>query len=148
MDPVIVLGVASAAVQFVDFTGKLVAGTIKIYREERKGKPQHDGDQLKHITANLIDLNDQIQASLEKVKGQPLSVRDQEIARLCRDCNQTANKLISALNQLRSWTRSQFWNCFVQALATIWNEAEIDNLKRTLEGFRSQISMYILVSIR
>jgi hypothetical protein len=149
LDPVSAVGVASAVVQFVDFSSKLISGTIKIYRVKQENrKDDEDYDDLQDLTESLVNINSRIQDSLSTVQGKSLSTQDQEIARLCRECNQVANELLTGLKRLKSSSKSQFWASFVQALKTVWSESEIESLGKTLDSFRSQISMHTLVSMR
>lgn len=149
MDPSSAVGVASAVVQFVDFSSKLIWGTIKIYRakqENRRGG--EDYDDLQDLTESLVGINDRIRLELSGLNEATMSGNDQVVAKLCRECNQIAEELLSALKRLKSGSRNQAWASFVQALRTVWSESEIESLKKTLDSFRTQISMHTLVSVR
>ena len=149
LDPISAISVAAAVVQFVDFAGSLVASTVRIYRSPReKDEGYSEANLIKTLAKDLRNFNTELASSLEVTTSQQLGKQDQEIVRLCKECNGVANKLLSAMDRLKADNRSPFWNSFLQALRTVWSEAEIEGLRNALDSFRSQISMYILVSLR
>ena len=87
-----------------------------------------------------MDLNSPSHASL--------SLQDQHISRLGKDCNNIGNQLVLALNRIQSQQGTKLWGSFRLALATVWNRGEIESLQETLSNYRQQISMHVLVASR
>jgi len=143
MDPISALNVAAATVQFIDFVGGLMVNAVTIYRSEHGSESS-----LMSIVKSLVQLNDDLTESLQLSTGGSLSTRDTEILRLCQQCSETANTLISLLNKLRNESKNDLWSSFLQALRTKWSDDKIKSLKETLDSLKSQISMYILTALR
>jgi len=146
MDPLSVLSVTSAVVQLIDFTGKLVGGTYRIYKAGTGDTPKTS--ELKSITNNLITLNRGVEKSLISKKGTGLgSQNEHDLYNLCMDCNQVAQELITALQKLQG-QRTNVWDSFRHALLTIWTTDNVNSLQERVGNFKQQISMHILVSLR
>ena len=149
-DPISALGVAAAALQFVDFAGKLLSDTAKIYRAHERDDPSAAQFNLPVLTTQLVRLNDELLNSTE-------ASQDQDLSNLCEQCSTVARRLIEVLERLggnqnashgSGSARASVWDSFLQALRTLWKESEIRVLRETLDSFRSQISMQILLSLR
>jgi hypothetical protein len=124
-----------------------VSGTYTIYRAASEGTEAHAD--LKTITNSLNSLNADLHHSVALAdSGQPLSTRDEQIGKLCRDYTKVADQLLSALDKLSIRKEYKLWDSFRVALTMIWNKAEFEQFQKRLEGFRQQISMHILVSLR
>lgn len=146
MDPFSALGVATAVVQFLDFTGAIVSGTWKIYRSN-PGDSERSSD-IRSITESLVKVNDDLHSSITIVNSTSISSQDREIAILAKRCNEIGERLLATLDRLQSQSRHQFWASFRIALRTLWSQSEIDMLQETLGNYRQQVSIYILVSLR
>ncbi|KAF1973684.1 hypothetical protein BU23DRAFT_598819 [Bimuria novae-zelandiae CBS 107.79] len=143
MDPLSALSVAAAVVQFLDFSGTIVASTYKIYKSS--SKKNEGNDTLTSITARLINLNSELERS---ASFSPTSKIDQEIITLCQQCKKTADILLDALRQLSAGSNVTLWDSFRMALRNVWSQGEIDALQSRLDAYRQQISMHILVGLR
>jgi hypothetical protein len=141
LDPLSALSVAASAVQFLDFLGKVVGNTVKLYRAKNKKIPDSVDFNLQDLTKALVRHNDKLVQSIKSVNN--LGDEEQELARLCEGCNRLAGNLITALQRLQHTGRNEIWESFVIALRAIWNEKEIDSMHRQLDSCRSQISMCI-----
>ncbi|KAF2017574.1 hypothetical protein BU24DRAFT_317882, partial [Aaosphaeria arxii CBS 175.79] len=145
MEPLSALSIATAVVQFLDFAGNIVTSTWEISKSS-SGDSNRNSD-LRGITQNLQELNGTLRQAVNDPNLVPFSSQDQEIADLCRKCNDVAEKLIGILDRVRSSSRDSTWPSFRAALRTMWNQDEVDNLQRTLDSYRQQISMLILVAM-
>lgn len=147
MEPLSALGVATAVVQFLDFTGKVVAGTYQIHTA-RSGA----GTTIQDVTASLTRVNNEIRMTLSCPTPQTLSAHEQDILLLGKKCDDIGDRLLTTLLKIErsSKTRSNptVFSSFKTALLTVWKQPEIDTLCRTLENHRSQISLLILASLR
>lgn len=149
MEPLTALSVASSVVQFVDFAGRVVTQTIKVYRT----KPNHETDphdNLEKITHDLASHNKALRDSLKLQHDSApanLSAVDTQIMRICRDSEAVITELLSALGRLRS-SQTTLWSSFLDALKSIWNADQVEALRQTLDTYRQQISLYLLTSLR
>jgi hypothetical protein len=103
MDPITALGVASSTVQLVDFTQGLIRSTFEIYKSPT-GSSEASSD-LASIATSLKTLNDDLSQSVRRAKastGKKPSKTDLELLELCHNCNGVANKLLSALEKLKT----------------------------------------------
>ncbi|KAF2122048.1 hypothetical protein BDV96DRAFT_482873, partial [Lophiotrema nucula] len=152
MEALVALGVASNVVQFVDFTAKLITRTTRIYRSTPKSKgagKDRSGD-LEIITQAFEHYNRDLADSLslhQESQDSKLAKADKDILRICTDCTKLTAKLLSALNSLKS-SKPTAWGSFVLALKTIWSESEIEDLRQTLDSYRQQLSLCLLVAVR
>jgi hypothetical protein len=163
MDPFSALSVASAVVQFVDFSSKIIAGSREIHSSVSGQLLEHA--ELEEITSSLVELNRDLEVSLS---GNPptdkLSPNDRELKSLCEQCQNIAVELLEALAQLKapgdeelkiagknkskSPGRRSPWKSFKQALLSIWARERIDDMQKRLDRFRGQLVLAILVSLR
>lgn len=149
MEPLTVLGVTSNVVQFVDFAGRILSLTVKIYRENKyKRVEESDHRNLERITHDLDKHNEALKQSLEQQSALVnLSSADKEILRICRECEQITSRLLIALSKLRS-SKDNIWTSFIDALRTVWSENDVQILRQTLDSYRQQIALYLLASVR
>lgn len=146
MEPLSALSIATAVVQFLDFAGTLVSGTWEISRSSF-GDTEKNSD-LRYITESLQKHNEELRNCLNQSNVAPFSSQDRDIEQLCRQCNEVADRLVTILNRVRSHSKDSKWTSFRAALRTMWSQEEVDTLQKTLDSYRQQISMLILVSMR
>jgi hypothetical protein len=146
MEPLSALSIATAVVQFLDFTANVVSGTCEIYKNS-SDYAQRNID-IEKITTSLVSLNDDIRNSLSQSDRHQQSARDQQIEELAKRCNELGERVLAALQRLQPKRKPTLWTSFRLALRSIWSESEIESLEKTLEKYQRQISMLLLVSIR
>jgi hypothetical protein len=148
MDPFSVLSIATAVVQFLDFTGKLVSGTWRIYQGNAPKDFRESNSDLRSITSDLNRLTKELQLSHTKAQSKISTPQDTNLGNLAQDANDIGIQLGSLLTRLQSGSTSGFWPSFRIVLRTLWSEDEIEKLSRSLENYRQQISMHIFISLR
>lgn len=155
MDPFSALSVATAVVQFIDFSSELIGGSREIYSSVSGQLQEHA--ELEQIGSSLANLSNDLKVSLS---GNPptnqLSPNDRELHSLCKQCEEIADELLEVLAQLKTQDngklktrgeRSQ-WKSFLQALRSVWARERIGELQKRLDRFRAQLVLAILVSLR
>jgi hypothetical protein len=156
MEALVAVGLASNVVQFVDFAGKIISQTIRIYREKPKDTDGDDDEEETHyshleaITSDLERFNANLKRSMvsgDGLQAHELSSSDREILRMCGECNKITGSLLTALGKLRG-TKKKLWSSFASALKTVWSESEIQALRQTLDSYRQQITLHVLASVR
>jgi hypothetical protein len=159
MDPVSVLGIAAAALQFVSFTASLVSGTYRIYRSKSE-KAEQDGTKpkkklydLDEITESLKRFSDNLGSSMPvAVAGKSLTSEDAELENLCKSCSAVADQLLKVLDPIKrvdeDCGRAKLWDTFQQALSDVWNKDKIERLNKSLHSHTQAITLYMLASLR
>ncbi|KAL1860711.1 hypothetical protein Daus18300_009054 [Diaporthe australafricana] len=136
MDPVSALGVASAAVAFIDFA-------IGIFRQIHDncgdGQRLNEGN-FETVINDLLNWDHDL--NQENVTETDPDIR--ALQHLLSECNGTARKLIEALEKLKPKVSSSKWDCFHAALKMHWGAKQLEDLRLHVEGFRSQLSLRML----
>jgi uncharacterized membrane protein YqiK len=147
MEPLSALSIATAVIQFLDFTGKVVSGTWQIYRGQPPEETEPNSD-VASITTSLQEVTRSLKASKDKASLQPWSSQDTAISKLAESCTEVGEQLLALLNRLRAQSERRVWQSFRTALRTIWSDKDIEKLSQKLENYRQQISMHILIALR
>ncbi|KAN0095186.1 hypothetical protein V8E51_015897 [Hyaloscypha variabilis] len=150
MDPVSAFGLAASVVQFIDFTERLLRGTYYIYKSATTTGDTKINFDLITVTSSLKTLNEDLQSSLirETADGRTIPKSEQEIGKICKDCSELADQLISGLEKLRLQRQDDLWESFRRALQTIWSKKQIESLEKRLEAFRMHLMLQINASLR
>lgn len=152
MDPFTALSVASNVVSFVEFVGKIFSSTRTVYQAFN-----HDAGRcfdLESITDTLQTLNRGLVDSLEDSRSNQqsdqndIAAKNRQILALCHDCNRVGDELLGALSGLKLQAKSSLWGSFRIALSSVLSADKVSDLQSRLDGFRSQISMWMLVAVR
>jgi hypothetical protein len=146
MEPLSALSIATAVVQFLDFAGKVVSGTTQIYKGQRPKGFEGNAD-IRVITTSLTNFTKNLQTSRSEPRLSPWSSQDAAILNLSENCTKVGEQLLTLLERLRS-QNDHIWESFRVALRTVLNEKAIDKLCQTLDHYRQQISMHILIALR
>ena len=139
MDPVSALGVAAAAVQFVDVAWGLIKETQAVWNASTKS--QDEIEELKGIALDLMRINDELISCSSDL------ALDDDVQSLCKQCSEVAQQLIDALNKLIRKSNRK-WESFMKALREVWSKEEIERLVKRIAEFRELISTHILLSFR
>ena len=142
MDPLSALSVAASAVQFVDFSSRLVAGSLELHNSATGQLEEHID--LEHVTKNLDKLTTDLYCSLSL---DTLTENEQRLHELCRNCHGTAIELSKALDKLKA-QRGSKWESVVKALRSIWSREKIETLRERLDKHRQELILLILVMLR
>jgi len=150
MDPVSAFGLAASVVQFIDFTERLLRGTYYIYKSATTTGDTKINFDLITVTSSLKTLNEDLQSSLirETADGRTIPKSEQEIGKICKDCSELADQLITGLEKLRLQRQDDLWESFRRALQTIWSKKQIESLEKRLEAFRMHLMLQINASLR
>ena len=140
MDPISALGAAAAAVQFLDFTARLLSATYDGFKGLRGQSSSQD---LNAITLDIQLLNTRIAGH-----SQNFADEDDDIEKLCSACNTVAAELLGVLEKRTVKHPKHPWKSFRAALSSVWNEGEIESLRQRIDGYRQEISMHMIVHIR
>ncbi|KAF5990080.1 hypothetical protein FBULB1_276 [Fusarium bulbicola] len=170
MDPLSILGVAAAAVQFVDFGQRLLSETWHIYHSASGQTLRLQN--LSAISADISKLSMTIRETF-KVQQQDASALDspdKELLHLCQECEDIATRILAVMpniskkfethlaadkevvelaqqNGLRSYELKSVGECFRVALRSWWSRDEIAKLGERLEKVRQGMVTAATMSI-
>jgi hypothetical protein len=156
MEPLSILSVAAAVVQFLDFASGILNDTKDIYKSSL-GQVQSDIE-LSEISLHFSSLTHSISSRISKLMHDDesecalLDVEKDTIAiilRLCRDSKTINEELQGTLTELRvrkGVTKIQLaTESFVKALKRVWSADKIQRLEDRLDAIRKQTTMAMLV---
>jgi hypothetical protein len=149
MEALTALGLATNVVQFVDFASKIVSQAVKIYRAQGTQDESNEHLTLEKLTSSFQSYNKALKSSLrhQESEASNLSVADKEILEICGQCEGLTRKLLTTLSELRS-SKTNVWTSFVDALKIVWSDDEVQKLRQTLDSYRQQIALLMMVSVR
>lgn len=148
LDPLSALSLAGNVFQLIDFSSKIVSKGQELYKSS-------DGalDENRHyevIAASLAALSARLQtgAPMQNAGNNTHNLGDQGFENIRISCLSISQKLLSHLEKLKVEGKHDRWKSMRQALKSVWNKAEIDEIARRLTGLRSELELHILVSLR
>jgi hypothetical protein len=143
MDPMSALTIAASVVQFVDYAGKVITSTKRIYKTYNNDAGENVD--VKTITESLVsfykDLSDNLQTTMA------VSSHDQPMISLCQRCRITCDELIAVLASLSKQACS-VWGSFQVAIGSIWGADKVKELRSRIDDYRQQMTMILLLSLK
>jgi hypothetical protein len=133
-------GVAANIIQFIDLGSRLTANMWGFY----KGT----GGAAKEIP-NVESINIDLQRILRDLDDDS-ACADHGLVQLAKDCRTTATELetkIQPMVHARLHARGKR-EAFKAAVKSMWEEKEISSLQDRLHGFRHQLTLHLLASLR
>ena len=147
MDPLSGLSVASNIVQFIDFGLKVVTKGRKIYRSV-DGTLAENSD-LEVVTSDLLILQSKLQCLPPISNKDGVGMDDTEaFKKLSNSCAELAGKLLQKLNMAKAQGRFRKWKSLRQALKSVWSKGEIEEMASRLSGFRGELQLHLLMTLR
>jgi hypothetical protein len=144
LDPLTALGLAGNIVQFVDFGFKLVSDSIETYRSVDGGLSTNV--ELGSITEDLSLVAGNL-GSMNEV-GNRFSKDERALIKLSDQCKALADKLLDVLHGLAVTGSHKKWKSVRQALRSVWKDGEIQDVRRRLNDFRSQLTLRLVAILR
>ncbi|KAK7409163.1 hypothetical protein QQX98_008656 [Neonectria punicea] len=161
MEPLSILGVVAAAVQFVDFGQRLFSETWRIYRS-----PSGQSLVLQNLSAVSTDIS-HLSTAIRKHNVSVTGDADRELLRLCAECDAIATQVLMILPEVstvfqkelahdkqavdravfREYEPRSVGECFRAALKSWWQRGQINEIADRLDKVRQGIMMAATVSI-
>ena len=140
------IGLAGNVVQFVSFSMQLFSTASSIQRS-CVGSVQGHQD-VETITQKLQQCCERI-ASAHSSEDQQLELQHhQSLVKLAGECEAAAIELISAIQQLKAKKPNSKWSSFMAALATIWQQSQINDMEKRLDSYRQQLNLELALLLR
>ena len=146
MDPFSALGLAGNVIQFVDFGGRLLSGSLELYKSV--DGTSSTNKELEFLVKSLNELCAGLSRPEHRIDQQQASAPELALLPLARSCTELGEELLSVLNALKVEGRFKKWESVRQALRSAGKEKEIRNYNERLNHYRSQIAMHITVILR
>jgi hypothetical protein len=149
MDPLSILSVSSNIVAFIDFACKLVSKGHKIYQSA--DGILIDFCDLSETAAHLLELSRHVRASSQSVNGSSrgqVTQFDGQLLRICTGCENVAQQLRGAVEDLRVNGRRSKWKSTRQAFKSVFGQQAVNDLKTRLEGWRNPLMMALLFTLK
>lgn len=137
MEALAAVSLVGTIVQFVDFSGKLISKSIRLYRD---GALVENVD-IETATNNLVVLN-------EKLKDNDILAGEGTLQSLSQSCHNAATDLLSALNKVKVKDRQQQWESFRKALRSVWSKDEIRGLEQRVAKLKEELNLHIIARLR
>lgn len=132
-------GLAGNVVQFIDFSGKLIAKSTELYRSSEGALAENiDAERAAN---DLLLLNNRIQDASS-------TVSDDALKRLCESCKSTADELLAALNKVKVNGKQDGWKSVRKALRSVWSKEKIRELEGRLTRLRAELDLHTMVNLR
>jgi hypothetical protein len=116
METLAIIGLVGNIVQFVDFSGKLIAESRELYKSSEGALAENIDTET--ATKHLLMLN-------KKLKDAATATGDVTLQSLCESCHTVAIKLLGALDKVKVKGGQQKWKSIRKALRSVWSKDEI-----------------------
>jgi len=150
MDPLSAVSLASAIIQIVDFSAKILLNTSEIYKAT-DGKRKIDRA-LEATTANLGELLAEVgkKSSINYQESNASGQRtaDGQLLKLAQDSEEVANTLRVTLNKIRFNGNGGERSVLKQGFRTVLEQKTIKDLADKLDSIRKQVDTALLVSLQ
>lgn len=137
IDPFTCLSLAGNVVQFIEFTWKLLSDSQAIYHSATGSSDEHIV-----LEAIVIDLHPLV-ANLTIS-----STASDQLKDIATTCQHISNKLLQALDGLKTKGQNSRWKSFVHALKNVWERGQITDLVNDLEKTQKQLNTHMLFMMR
>lgn len=142
MDPASAIGVASSVLAFIDFSWKLIHGTVEIYRS-----PDGTSDE----NARLEDVMDDVKSLAESLQA-GVSVRtkaERNIKRLAQDCQEDAEELLGLLSEMKvPGKRKTVWRSLGAKWMSILKKEKVTDLRSRLHDSRADLMLNLTLLLQ
>ena len=140
LDPLTILGVAGNVVQIADFGLKAVSKAREIHGAV-DGATFENAD-LETVTNDLVVVNQKLRTSLSTAGT------TEALAELSKNCTNTADDLLAALRKLKMEWQKTRWKSTRKALKGLWGAKWLEEMKRTIQGYRDELHVHVLADLK
>jgi hypothetical protein len=137
MDPLAAIGLASAIVQFVDYSTKIIHGAREIY-ESTSGMTQENRS-LESIVSKMKELTSKLLPST----GSPRSEEEEALCRVAAECNILSDQILELLGKLKPKNGKSKRQSALAAFKNKLREREKLELEKRLTNCRSQLELQL-----
>ena len=151
MESLAALGLASNAIQFVDFTSKLISTAHSLYISTTGTTAENA--ELEVVTKHIRALADNTYPQTVAVPGSNTAINSQSspasapdaLQDLARQCREVADELLTLLASFGVQGRHRTWKSIRSALRTVRHKAQMGALLARLDRIGSQLRTHLLM---
>ncbi|KAL8791770.1 MAG: hypothetical protein Q9195_005646 [Heterodermia aff. obscurata] len=136
------LGLASNVFTFIDFTCRLIDGSLELYHSKDGATVSHRV--LEDVTKDLGNLCEGLAPGQSNIQGSGASDSETALLPLLEPCKKLGDELLTVLEDLKVQSRGKAWKSVRQALKSVWNANKIKKYKEQLDLHRSQFAARLL----
>lgn len=146
-EPLAVLSVASAIVQFVDFSSKLLVAGYGAYKSN--DGTTDDNAQVSRVYTDLKSVAERL-AQLPGHSTLKQSADEIALYDLAQDCKRLADRLVLILSRLEVTGQGlpRAWNALRITIRKVLKASELEKLQKALADIRSELGIRMLSIIR
>lgn len=149
MDPVSAVGIASAVVSFIEFTGSLILTTSKVYRSRDGILPE--ASSLEQVCKTLHELSTKLQAHGGSALGEGGPSHHQAahqdvsaLVKLSAECKDDCEKLLDSLQELQTQAgQNRLWGSVKVAFKSMLKEKEIERIEGRLQRAQKIMTLHL-----
>lgn len=143
LDPLTAISLASAIVQFVDFSLKIVSQTQEIYQSASGAT--RENVTISEITEDIKALNHNIWSSTNNLQ---LGPSEMALHRLVESCETEADALLLLLAELKVPPDASRWVSFKKAIKGARQRGKVQELETRLGNLQRQVNSRILYMMK
>ncbi|KAK0110315.1 hypothetical protein ONS96_001932 [Cadophora gregata f. sp. sojae] len=136
LDPLTAISLASAVVQFVDFSVKLVSAGHELYD---KGSLANN-DEIEQITQDLAHLTEELGAD-RPTPAKQLSQDEIAIKQLASSCKELADEMLEVLTTLKLQKPESGLETVRKSLRSMRNKGKIQDIEKRLGKIRDELNL-------
>lgn len=146
LDPLSALSVAASAIQFIDFSTKIISKGQRLYHSTTGALLEND--ETETITKRLKDLAQGLQAPLQS--SNPTSNEESALKDITQECLSTAHELTQELEKLKipNGSKHRRWKSIRQALKSAWSKEKLEKVKTRLAELKEDLRTHVLICMR
>jgi len=149
LDPLTSLSVAGSAVQFVDFSAKLLR-TIRDLYTSQSGELD-ELKRLKNDSDTLQRISEYLQSALKPAEiKRNLTPLEAEVVSNAKCCKDAASELTKTLNLfiLPGKVKRKEWDAICLAIKAVWAEKDLERLQQRLDASRQALLTSIVANLQ
>ncbi|KAI4086823.1 MAG: hypothetical protein LQ344_007260 [Seirophora lacunosa] len=142
MESLAILGLAGNILQFLDFSGKIISGTLELYQSANGATSSNLV--LENTSKDLVQLCAAMLPDLTSRSALTRSDSETALITLSESCRTLGQELLTVLEDLKVKGRRKRWQSARQALRSAWKARDVQRLESQLASYRSQIAARLL----
>jgi hypothetical protein len=135
---------AANVVQFIDFGCNFVSTAWNIYRHGHPGEGKFLD--LQTVTNDLKIIVDKLQP--KAAQGCTETREHDGLFKLSEECQLLALEMLASLSNIIISNKGRKRDAIKHAFRVLWKEEKIKSVQARLDGFRSQLMLHLLASLR
>ena len=145
LDPLSAIGLASAIVQFIDFSGSLISETREIYGAGKGSLKQHE--ELAAITQDLKNLCQNLTPPQTRQAPSP-SEDELALEEISKTCKDVAGEILLVLEKLKAKGKYEKFESFKTALKSALKREKIEEIKARIDRAQAQLQLRLIALIK